>query len=188
MLKPAVPPLAHRILWSLDDAFFKLSLTYSIRRWMLRDLLTELRLKRLARESRQAQRRAVQQSLDYLQRAAYIVRQPKGSRPLWRLTPAGQLQSLMSAVRALRRYTSRGRGPRPTQRRQWIVLFDIPEELRRHRALVRQVLYGLDGRYIQRSAFLLATPDGVALLEYIIRRANLTSYFWIAEVNRKMKF
>ncbi len=176
------PPLAHRILWSLDDALFTVSLLHSLRRWTVRDVLRARRRGQQERQTQAAQRRAISQSVDYLQRAAYIVRQPRGQHRVWQLTAAGRLRALLSAARAVGHLRPAGLGALRRRGRRWIVLFDIPEDLRRQRTLLRQVLYGLQGRFVQRSAFLLDDADGVKLLRHIVRVAKLTPYVWIAEV------
>lgn len=180
------PPLAHRLLWSLSDGFDVIWATQSLRRWQLREWHRERTLRQRAAWIEARGQWVLRQHLRYLQRVGYAVQQPDGRSKVWRLTARGQLQALATAALAVGHARVR-RGARAIDRRQWLVVFDIPEELRRHRDLLRRVLYGLDGKFLQRSVFLLRDTEGCRLLRHIVAVAKLRSYVVVVEVKGKLR-
>ncbi len=175
------PPLAHRLLWELSDAYDVIWDLQSIRRWQLREWHRGRTLRQRAVWINARGQSALRRRLRYLQRVGCVVQQSDGRSKVWRLTTRGQLQALATAALAIGRSRARGVA-RGVDHRQWLVVFDIPEELRRHRALLRRVLYGLDGKFLQRSVFLLRDTEGCRLLRHIVETAKLDSYVLVAEV------
>ena len=173
--------MAHRVLWALSDAHDVIWDLHSIRRWQLREWLRERTLRQRAAWIEARGQSALRRRLRYLQRVGCVVQQSDGRSKVWRLTTRGRLQALATAALAVGRSRDR-RVSHGANHRHWLVVFDIPEELRRHRDLLRRVLYGLDGKFLQRSVFLLRDSEGCRLLRHIVETAKLESYVLVAEV------
>lgn len=177
------PPLTHQILWALDRELWQLFHVHSVRQLLLADWLYAREQKERERRHRSREHRQFRQRLQYLQRVACITESQQGQRKVWKLTTKGKLMAFASAAHALvvgrRNQRTNGRATG-----QWLVIFDIPEQQRRIRDLLRRVLYAMGGRYVQRSVFLINDADGYRLVRHIVRVARLEPHVAIARVTR----
>ena len=173
----------HQILWALDRELWKLLHIHSVRQCIWSDWLYQRELGRRRDRLHRRAYRDFRKRLWYLQRAACIVRSPQGQRQVWQLTAKGRLIALMRAAKFLT-HQKRNRPARARQPNQWLVIFDIPEEQRRIRNLLRQILYGLGSRYLQRSVFLIKGTEGYQLIRHLVRVAKLAPYVILAQVHR----
>lgn len=180
------PPMAHRLLWAMSDAFDVIWDLHSLRRWQLHEWRRGQTLRQRAAWIAARGQWKLRQQLRYLERAGLVVRQAQGRQKVWKLTVKGRLQALATAALALGRCRRRRRWAmdRPGQ---WLVAFDIPEEFRQHRTRLRRILYGLEGKFLQRSVFLLFDFEGSQLLKHIIDVAQLSPNVLIVEIQGKLR-
>lgn len=179
------PPMTHRLLWALSDAHDVIWDLHSMRRWQLHEWRRERTLKQRQAWIEARGQGLLRQRLRYLRAAGLLLEQVEGRGKVWQLTTKGRLQALATATYAIGRSKARHSTVKYV-RGQWLVAFDIPEEFRRYRTLLRRVLYSLDGKFIQRSVFVLVDSEGQRLLRHIVDVAKLDRYVLIVEIKGKL--
>ncbi len=118
-------------------------------------------------ESRRRERKTIQQSLSRLIRAGCVIE--KGKK--YRLTPSGWLRFSLAYGKAVKKQKKRSR--RRGNRKNMIVLFDVPEKQRHIRDTLRKLLYSLGFSLFQQSVFIGSNPDSFEIISKVIANADV---------------
>ena len=135
------------------------------------------RIKRELKELEIKERKKLKQVLRRLEQAEEITFNKKENK--YHLTPTGWLKF----VKYYNKYNknnddNKGKG---SKKGDYIIMFDVPEEHRRFRDLLRQCLVNLGCTYIQKSNFYTDNYDVFVFAQKMVANCELTEYVKFVE-------
>lgn len=110
------------------------------------------------------EKRRIEKRIDYLRRAGYVdIKNGKIE-----LSKKGLLEAIL--------YRSKKIKPKKDGKFFYVVVFDIPENMRNIRNLFRRVLYNFGSDRIQKSVFIIESEEGYKLIKDVIKESKILEY------------
>lgn len=170
--------LLSQVILNILDNSKRLLTSYSLRQFFLYELREMYHLKRVERKELLKQKRKFYNTVTYLKRAEFVTASQKNGIIYYSLTDKGKLKSLLHQVVL----------PKNEKEVKFshLVLFDIPENCRRARTLLRKCLYNLGYEKIQKSCFCSTNKRAYKLMKEIINKSKLKEYVKFFEIKKEV--
>jgi len=115
------------------------------------------------KEKIKKEKRRIEKRIDYLRRAGYVnVKDGKIE-----LSKKGFFEAIL--------YQSKKIKPKKVGKFFYVVVFDIPENMRKIRDLFRRVLYNFGSDRVQKSVFVIENEEGYKFVKDIIRESKIST-------------
>jgi CRISPR/Cas system-associated endoribonuclease Cas2 len=123
-------------------------------------------------ERAKKEKKKIERIFYYLQKASYI----KVNQENVFLTNKGTLSLLLSKSKKIKKEKNK--------KYYYLVIFDIPEKMRRARDLLRRVLYNFGSDRLQKSVFTIESEEGYKLIKNLVKQSKIGDYVKIIKCFR----
>jgi CRISPR-associated endonuclease Cas2 len=139
---------------------------YSIKNAFLNEYYEGIAREMRERDKIRKEKRKIQNALNYLQRMEFLTIN-KNSGEI-KFLPKGSIRAILT------------RSKKISKKRNgnyfYLVIFDIPEKMRRIRNLFRRVLYNFGSDRIQKSVFIIESEEGYLLVKDLVKKSGVDEY------------
>jgi CRISPR-associated endonuclease Cas2 len=139
--------------------------THSITEAAYFDLIQINKANRKLLENKKKERQKIQKTIYYLKKAKYL--EIYKNKEL-KISNKGIIKVILSKSKKIKKNKN--------QKYFYVVIFDIPENLRKVRDLFRDVLYNFGSDKLQKSVFMIESEDGYKLVKELIKASKISEY------------
>lgn len=160
--KEKLPPLVIKIIYESK----KLLTCYSLQQYLLYEYYEAKRIEKTKREEFKRKRRKVQNTIYYLKNSGFLDFKKGESLKLSR---KGLLKHIINQSKLYK----------PNKSKTdyfYLIIFDVPEELKQIRNLFRKVLYNFGAVMLQKSVFILKDEKVYQHIKELIKVSDIESY------------
>lgn len=129
------------------------------------DLIQENKIKNKEWKEKAKQKREIQKMIYYLRKASYIKFEKDNKI---KLSSKGTIKNIIFRSRRIK--------ARKRAKHYYVVIFDIPESMRRIRDLFRKVLYNFGSDKLQKSVFMVESEEGHQMIKELIKESKMFKY------------
>jgi DNA-binding transcriptional regulator PaaX len=170
-VKPTVTDQVLAFLSGVEDLF---DVPCSMRQVVYRHEYEHFKLKKRRTRALQRERERVRHALWHLEKAEVITAFKKsGAEQQYKLTAKGWLKFALQYAPSLTRDADAASTHGTLTKGSYVVIFDIPEQYRRFRDTLRQILLNLGCSPLQKSIFITTSPRIIRFVARIIANCEL---------------